>query len=519
VEKHIFFWNIRNLGDAQQKVFHGGYKVGSFEHSTSARSSSWVPKFVEQKNEVWIRAEEARKAFLKPTPKKIQDLHPMKSLGRQFSKGKIFDTLTIGLRETSKKLMSRARKVAPAGVNSPVRAWNAVGGDPLVLVRGRGAEVYDADGNGYVDMVCAWGPLIAGHAHPDVVNAVLHVAKRGTGFGAPTPPEIELGERIVEAFPAIEKVRLVTSGTEATMTAIRLARGATGRDRIVKMNGCYHGHSDGLLVKAGSGAATLGVPDSAGVPEPIGGLTSVVPYNDLEALRGSLAEENPVAAVIIEPIAANMGVVPPVPGYLEGVIEATHAAGGLVIFDEVITGLRVARGGAQELYGLQPDLTALGKVIGGGLPLAAVGGRADLMDYLAPDGPVYQAGTLSGNPVASTSGKETMKLLTPEAYDRLEKTGAQLEAGLRERMQAAGVPGCIQRVGSLLTLFFGVSEVRNFEQAQQNDTEAFARFFRAMSAAGINLPPSSFEAWFVSLAHGEAEVERVLDAAEASFGS
>ena len=303
------------------------------------------------------------------------------------------------------------------------------------------------------------------------------------------------------------------------MTAIRIARGATGRDRIIKMDGCYHGHSDGLLVKAGSGAATLGVPDSAGVPDPIGSLTSVVPYNDLDALRASLQEKNPVAAVIIEPVAANMGVVPPDPGYLEGVLEATHQAGGLVIFDEVITGLRVARGGAQELYGLRPDLTALGKVIGGGLPLAAVGGRADLMDYLAPVGPVYQAGTLSGNPVASTSGKETMKLLTPDAYERLEKSGAQLEAGLRERMQSAGVPGCVQRVGSLLTLFFGVTEVRNFEQARQNDTEAFARFFQAMSAAGVNLPPSSFEAWFVSLAHGDAEVERVLEAAEASFGA
>ncbi len=460
-----------------------------------------------------------RKALFKPTLEKIQDLVPMNSLGHQFCKGKKFDIVRIGLQETSKKLMERARKVAPAGVNSPVRAWNAVGGDPLVLVRGRGAEVFDADGNGYLDMVCAWGPLIAGHAHPDVVNAVLHVAKRGTGFGAPTPPEIELGERIVEAFPSIEKVRLVTSGTEATMTAIRLARGATGRDRIIKMDGCYHGHSDGLLVKAGSGAATLGVPDSAGVPPDIGALTSVVPYNDLEALQASLAEENPVAAVIIEPIAANMGVVPPDPGYLEAVVAATHAAGGLVIFDEVITGLRVARGGAQELFGIKADLTALGKVIGGGLPLAALGGRADLMDYLAPEGPVYQAGTLSGNPVACTSGKETMKLLTPDAYARLEKSGAQLEAGLRERMQAAGVTGCVQRVGSLLTLFFGVTEVRNFAQARSNDTEAFARFFRAMSAAGVNLPPSSFEAWFVSLAHGEAQIERVLDAAEVSFGA
>lgn len=413
--------------------------------------------------------------------------------------------------------MDRARGVAPGGVNSPVRAWNAVGGDPIVLVRGRGAEVYDADGNGYVDLVCAWGPLIAGHAHPDVVNAVAHMVRRGTGFGAPTPPEIELGERIVEAFPGIEKVRLVTSGTEATMTAIRLARGITGRDRIVKMDGCYHGHSDGLLVKAGSGAATLGVPDSAGVPASVGGLTSVVPYNDLDALRASLGEDPQPAAVILEPVAANMGVVPPEAGYLEGVRALTHEAGALLIFDEVITGLRVARGGAQERFGVLPDLTALGKVVGGGMPVAAVGGSAAAMDQLAPSGPVYQAGTLSGNPVACTAGRETMKLLTPEAYTRLESHGAALEEGLGELLRASGTAGCVQRVGSLLTLFFGVEVVRNFGDAQRNDSEKFGRFFRAMSAAGVNLPPSSYEAWFLSLAHGEAEIERILDAAQKSL--
>lgn len=415
--------------------------------------------------------------------------------------------------------MTRARTITPGGVNSPVRAWNAVGGDPIVLIRGRGAEVFDADGNSYVDLVCAWGPLIAGHAHPDVVNAVANAVRRGTGFGAPTPPELELGEMIVEAFPAIEKVRLVTSGTEATMTAIRLARGVTGRDRIVKMEGCYHGHSDGLLVKAGSGAATLGVPDSAGVPAQVGALTSVVPYNDIEALRTSLAAEPPPAAVILEAVAANMGVVPPGEGYLAAVIEASHAVGALVIFDEVITGLRLARGGAQELYGLTPDLTALGKVVGGGMPVAALGGRAELLDHLAPDGPVYQAGTLSGNPVACTAGRETMKLLTPEAYVKLEASGAALQAGLEERLQKHGIQGCVQRVGSLLTLFFGVDQVRNFTDAQKNDAAAFGRFFQAMLQAGVNLPPSSYESWFLSLSHGEAEIARILAAVDTSFGA
>lgn len=384
-------------------------------------------------------------------------------------------------------------------------------------MRGRGAEVFDADGNGYVDLVLAWGPLIAGHAHPDVVNAVTHVAKRGIGFGAPTPPEIELGERIVESFESIEKVRLTTSGTEATMTAIRLARGITGRDRIVKMDGCYHGHSDGLLVKAGSGAATLGVPDSAGVPAAVGGLTSVVPYNDLDALRASLQENPEPAAVILEPIAANMGVVPPEPGYLEGVRALSSEYGALLIFDEVMTGLRVARGGAQERFGVRPDLTTLGKVVGGGLPVAAVGGSAEHMEQLAPGGPVYQAGTLSGNPVACTAGRETMKLLTPEAYAQLEAYGGLLESGLNELLQETGTLGCVQRVGSLLTLFFGVESVRNFEEAQRNDAAKFGRFFRAMSAAGVNLPPSAYEAWFLSLAHRDAEIERILDAARKSL--
>lgn len=407
----------------------------------------------------------------------------------------------------------------PAGVNSPVRAWRAVGGDPRFLVRGRGAFVWDADGNEFIDLVCAWGPLIAGHAHPDVVQAVTNAAKRGTGFGAPTPVEIELAEAIVGAFPSIEKVRLVTSGTEATMTAMRIARGATGRSRVIKFNGCYHGHNDSLLVKAGSGAATFGVPDSAGVPGSISELTSVVEYNDLDSLRASLAVDPPPAAVILEPVAANMGVVLPAPGFLETVVELAHDAGALVIFDEVISGFRVARGGAQELFGVQADLTCLGKIVGGGLPVAAVGGRADLLDLLAPVGPVYQAGTLSGNPIACTAGRETIRLLDETAYQLLERRGAALQEGLEDAIRDAGVDASVQRIGSLLTLFFGVERVHDFADAARTDTEAFASFFRAMIERGVNLPPSQYEAWFVSLAHGDAEIDRIVSAARSALGA
>lgn len=378
--------------------------------------------------------------------------------------------------------------------------------------RAQGAYLWDADDNRYVDVVCEWGPLIAGHAHPDVLRAVNDAASRGLGFGAPTAIEVELAERIVAAVPSIEKVRLVTSGTEATMTAIRIARAATKRDRIVKLAGCYHGHSDQLLVRAGSGAATFGVPDSAGVPADISRLTSVVEYNDLPAMQAALQSGAPVAAVIIEPIAANMGVVPPAPGYLDQLRRLTSAAGILLIFDEVISGFRVARGGAQELYGVVPDLTCLGKIIGGGLPVGAVGGRADLMDQLAPAGPVYQAGTLSGNPVACSAGVATLDLLTSEAYVALERSAGLLEGGLREAIASAGAHATVQRVGSLLTLFFGVDEVRDFTSASRSDTAAFARFFRAMIARGVNLPPSQFEAWFLSLAHGTTEVERIVEA-------
>jgi len=407
----------------------------------------------------------------------------------------------------------RAARIAPGGVNSPVRAWRAVGGDPIFVVRGEGARIWDVDGNTYVDYVSAWGPLIAGHAPPGVVSSVVEATRCGTGFGAPSPREVDLAEQIQLAFPSIEKLRLVTSGTEATMTALRIARAATRRERVIKFDGCYHGHSDGLLVRAGSGAATFGIPDSAGVPTAVGGLTSVVPFNDLAALRASLAADPPPAAVILEPIAANMGVVAPEPGFLEGVVRACHEVGALVVFDEVITGFRVARGGAQELYGITADLTCLGKIIGGGLPVGAVGGRADLLDLLAPSGPVYQAGTLAGNPIACTAGIETLKLLVPDAYRRLEETSAALEAGLRAAIADVGACACVQRVGSLLTLFFGVDRVRDFSDARACDAGAFARFFRAMIDRGVNLPPSQFEAWFVSLAHEPADVDATIAAA------
>ncbi len=380
--------------------------------------------------------------------------------------------------------------------------------------RGSGAYLWDCEGRRYVDLVCAWGPLIAGHAHPDVVRAVQEAAERGIGFGASTPIEVDLAERIVAAFPSIEKVRLVTSGTEATMTAIRIARAATGRERIVKFAGCYHGHSDQLLARAGSGVATLGVPDSAGVPAGVTRFTSVVEYNDLAAVEATLREDPPVAAVIVEPIPANMGVVTPQPGFLEGLRTLTREAGALLIFDEVISGFRVAQGGAQELYGTTADLTCLGKIIGGGLPVGAVGGSAALLDLLAPVGPVYQAGTLAGNPIACAAGVATLALLGDPAYAQLESMGAHLERGLREAIVQSGVTACVQRVGSLLTLFFGVTEVRSFADASRADTAAFARFFQAMIEKGIYLPPSQYEAWFLSLAHGTAEVERIVDAAQ-----
>ena len=401
----------------------------------------------------------------------------------------------------SAELMARAADVIPGGVNSPVRAFRAVGGTPRVIDRAAGARLWDVDGNELIDYVGSWGPMLLGHAHPDVIAAVTEVAMRGTSFGAPNPGELALAEAIRDAMPSVERLRFVNSGTEAAMSALRVARAFTGRDRIVKMAGGYHGHADSLLVSAGSGAH--GIPASAGVTRGAAADTLVAPYNDAAALEELLAT-NDVAAVIVEPVAANIGVVPPSPGYLVALRELTRRRGALLIFDEVITGFRVARGGAQERYGVTPDLTVLGKIIGGGLPVGAYGGRADIMELVAPLGPVYQAGTLSGNPLAMAAGLATLRALTPDVYQALETYSAALEAGLGEA--AAGPPIRITRVGSLLTVFFP-------------DAAGFARFFHAMLDADVYLPPSQQEAWFVSAAHGDAELRHTLAAARRAFAT
>ena len=411
----------------------------------------------------------------------------------------------------SERLFAEACRVIPGGVNSPVRAWAAVGGTPLFLQRARGAEVIDADGRAYLDFVGSWGPLILGHAHPRVVAALAERARSGTSFGAPTAIEVEMARLLVDALPSLEQVRLVSSGTEATMSALRLARAATARDRIVKFAGCYHGHVDALLVKAGSGALTFGVPDSPGVPLALAELTLTASFNDTAGVRELLRRRGEeVAAVIVEPVAGNMGLVPPAPGFLEMLREETARSGAVLIFDEVISGFRVGWSGAQGLYGVTPDLTCLGKVIGGGLPVGAFGGRRSLMEQLAPAGAVYQAGTLSGNPLSVAAGLATLQTLreTRDAYARLDTLGALAEEQLRDAVAGAGVPACVNRVGSLLTLFLGVEEVRDYASARRADTARFARFFRGMLAEGMYLPPSQFEAMFLSLAHTEADVER-----------
>ena len=411
----------------------------------------------------------------------------------------------------SERLFAEACRVIPGGVNSPVRAWAAVGGTPLFLQRARGAEIIDADGHAYLDFVGSWGPLILGHAHPRVVAALAERARSGTSFGAPTAIEVEMARLLADALPSVEMVRLVSSGTEATMSALRLARAATGRDRIVKFAGCYHGHVDALLVKAGSGALTLGVPDSPGVPIALAELTLTASFNDTAGVRELLRRRGEeVAAVIVEPVAGNMGLVPPAPGFLEMLREETARSGTVLIFDEVITGFRVGWSGAQGLYGVTPDLTCLGKVIGGGLPVGAFGGRRSLMEQLAPAGPVYQAGTLSGNPLSVAAGLATLQTVreTRDAYVRLDALGALAEAQLRDAVMAAGVPACVNRVGSLLTLFFGVEEVRDYASARRADSARFARFFRGMLAEGMYLPPSQFEAMFLSLAHTEEHIAR-----------
>jgi glutamate-1-semialdehyde 2,1-aminomutase len=410
-------------------------------------------------------------------------------------------------------LWLRATKLIPGGVNSPVRAMRAVGLDePVFVRRGEGAYVEDVEGRRYVEWVMSWGPLVFGHADPETVEAVVAAAERGTSFGAPTEAEVELAAEIVDAVPSVEKVRLVSSGTEAAMSAIRLARAATSRDRIVKFEGGYHGHADALLASAGSGLATLGIPSSPGVPTGVAADTVVVPYNHVDAAAAAVERYGEgLAAILVEPVAGNMGVVPPEPGFLEVLRRLCDASGALLVFDEVITGFRVARGGAQERYGILPDLTILGKIVGGGLPLAAFGGRAEIMDRLAPAGDVYQAGTLSGNPLATAAGLAVLRRLRdPAVYERLEQRGARLEAGLAPF-------GRVQRVGSMLTLFSGSGPVRDLADAQAADTERYGALFRGLLERGIYIAPSQFECLFVSLAHGDEEIDRTIEAVASVF--
>ena len=419
----------------------------------------------------------------------------------------------------SKRFFEQAQKVIPGGVNSPVRACKSVGADPVFFAGGAGPFIIDVDGKEYIDYVASWGPLILGHAHPEVIAAVQAAAENGTSFGAPTWAEVELAELICEIFPSIEKVRLVNSGTEATMSAVRLARGYTGKRKIIKFDGCYHGHADSFLVKAGSGVATLGIPGSPGVPEEIVANTISLPYNDLAAVEEAFAKMGEdIACVIVEPIAGNMGVVPPKPGFLEGLREITKKHGALLIFDEVITGFRVSLSGAQGLYGVYPDLTCLGKIIGGGLPVGAYGGRAEIMEHIAPEGPVYQAGTLSGNPIAVAAGIATLRvLMRPGTYERLEALSQRLAKGLAEAASAAQAKVTFNRVGSMMTCFFREGEVTNFSEAAASDTEKYGKFWRAMLARGVYLAPSQFEAAFVSLAHTEEEIDHTIEAAKEAF--
>lgn len=404
----------------------------------------------------------------------------------------------------------------PGGVNSPVRAFRAVGGDPIFIASGKGSRMTSEDGDSYIDYVCSWGPLILGHCHPEVIEAVIRQTGRGVSFGAATALEVELAERICEAYPSIERVRMVNSGTEAAMSALRVARGATGRDKILKFEGCYHGHADSLLAKAGSGVATFGLPESPGVPRALAELTLTAPYNDTESLDQIFSAcGDQLAAAIVEPVAGNMGCVTPIPGFLEHLRALTSKHGVVLIFDEVMSGFRVAYGGAQQLYGIFPDMTTLGKIIGGGLPVGAYGGKADLMDQVAPQGPIYQAGTLSGNPLAVAAGLKTLEVIRRAGfYEELESASARLSEGLASQAGKAGVPLNINRAGSMLTAFFSSGPVTDYASAKRADAKNFASFFQTMLANGVYWPPSQFESAFVSSAHTTADIEQTLAAAD-----
>ena len=419
----------------------------------------------------------------------------------------------------SHRLYKKACELIPGGVNSPVRAFRAVGGSPIFIDRAKGSKIYDVDGNAYIDYVLSWGPLILGHTHPKVINAIKKAIERGTSYGAPTVLEIELAELVLKAYPSMDKVRMVNSGTEATMSAIRVARGFTGRDKIIKFEGCYHGHADGLLVKAGSGATTFGVPDSPGVPKSYAKNTITLPFNDVNALKAVIKNEwKSIACVIIEPVVGNIGCVLPKSGFLESLRKLTKDYGIVLIFDEVMTGFRVSYGGAQAYYGITPDMTCLGKVIGGGLPVGAYGGKKQIMAMVSPEGPVYQAGTLSGNPLAMTAGIETLKILSKDGiYEKLENISALLERGLRDAAETAGLKTRFYRAGTMFCTYFTDTNVVDYKTAKTSDTSKFSRFFSAMLQRGVYIAPSQFEAGFISLAHTERDIEKTVRAAYQSF--
>ncbi|MFJ7974727.1 glutamate-1-semialdehyde 2,1-aminomutase [Peribacillus sp. NPDC096379] len=420
--------------------------------------------------------------------------------------------------EKSKQAFAQAQNLMPGGVNSPVRAFKSVDMDPIFMERGKGSKIYDIDGNEYIDYVLSWGPLILGHSNDRVVEAIKKVAETGTSFGASTLIENELAKLVIERVPSIEMVRMVSSGTEATLSALRLARGYTSRDKILKFEGCYHGHSDSLLIKAGSGVATLGLPDSPGVPEGIARNTITVPYNDLASVKYAFEQfGEDIAAIIVEPVAGNMGVVPPEPGFLEGLRAVTEEYGSLLIFDEVMTGFRVGYNCAQGYYGVTPDITCLGKVIGGGLPVGAFGGKREILERVAPSGTIYQAGTLSGNPLAMTAGLETLSQLTPEVYQEFIRIGDMLEAGIGQVAKKYDIPHTFNRAGSMIGLFFTNEDVINYETAKQSDLNFFGTYYREMAEQGVYLPPSQFEGLFLSTAHSDEDIEKTIAAAEQAF--